>query len=406
MKSSKSYLRLALGSLLLMTGPAMAQPAAMSDNVVTLGVLSDMSGVYADFSGMGSTTAVQMAVEDFGGTVNGVPIKVIHADHLNKADVGTTIVREWYDRDKVDAVLDASNSAVSLAVAGLTREKDRILIVGGSSTVRLTTDQCSPNTIQYIYDANALSNVTAKALIDQGKKKWFFLTVDFAFGHGLEKTTSEVVKAAGGTVIGSVRHPLNTSDFSSYILQAQNSNADIIALANGGSDTVNAIKTASEFGVSGKQSVASLLTFITDVHSMGLKQAHGIVLTDAFYWDLNDETRAWSKRFFERVKKMPTMVQAGMYSAAMHYLNAIKATKTDKASTVMAAMKATPVNDFFSKNGVIRPDGLHVRDMYLMQVKAPSESKYDWDYYRVLAKVPADKAFSPVVPGACSFLKN
>jgi len=206
-------------------------------------------------------------------------------------------------------------------------------------------------------------------------------------------------------VVGAVRHPLNTADFSSYILQAQNSKADIIALANGGSDTVNAIKTASEFGVSGKQSVASLLTFITDVHSMGLKQAHGIVLTDAFYWDLNDETRAWSKRFFERVKKMPTMVQAGMYSATMHYLNAVKASKTDKASTVMAAMKATPVNDFFAKNGTIRPDGLHVRDMYLMQVKDPSESKYDWDYYRVLAKVQADKAFSPPVPGACSFLK-
>lgn len=372
MKSGKSYLHLALGALLLTAGPVMAQQAAMSDNVVTLGVLSDMSGVYADFSGMGSTTAVQMAVEDFGGNVNGVPIKVIHADHLNKADVGTAIAREWYDRDKVDAILDASNSAVSLAVAGLTKEKDRILIIGGSSTTRLTTDQCSPNTIQYIYDANALSNVTAKALVDSGKKNWFFLTVDFAFGHGLEKTTSDVVKAAGGTVVGAVRHPLNTADFSSYILQAQNSKADIIALANGGSDTVNAIKTASEFGVSGKQNVASLLTFITDVHSMGLKQAHGIVLTDAFYWDLNDETRAWSKRFFERVKKMPTMVQAGMYSATMHYLNAVKASNTDKASTVMAAMKATPVNDFFAKNGTIRPDGLHVRDMYLMQVKAPS----------------------------------
>ncbi len=404
MKSLKSFL-IAVSSLALISGPAAADQSAMSDNAVVLGVLSDMSGVYADFSGMGSTTAVQMAVEDFGGTVNGVPIKVLHADHLNKADVGTAIVREWYDRDKVDAVLDASNSAVSLAVAGLTRDKDRILMIGGSSTTRLTTDSCSPNTIQYIYDANALSNVTAKALVESGKKKWFFLTVDFAFGHGLEKTTSEVVKAAGGTVIGSVRHPLNTPDFSSYILQAQNSGADIIGLANGGSDTVNAIKTASEFGVSKKQSVASLLTFITDVHSMGLKQAQGIVLTTAFYWDMNDETRAWAKRFFERHKRMPTMVQAGMYSATMHYLNAIKATKTDKASTVMAKMKETPVNDFFSKNGKIRADGLHVRDMYLMQVKDQADSKYDWDYYRVLAKVPADKAFSPMVPGACSFIK-
>lgn len=404
MKPLRSLL-MAVSSLALISGLAAADQPAMSDNAVVLGVLSDMSGVYADFSGMGSTTAVQMAVEDFGGTVNGVPIKVLHADHLNKADVGTTIAREWYDRDKVDAVLDASNSAVSLAVAGLTRDKDRILIIGGSSTVRLTTDSCSPNTIQYIYDANALSNVTAKALVESGKKKWFFLTVDFAFGHGLEKTTSDVVKATGGTVLGSVRHPLNTADFSSYILRAQNSGADIIALANGGSDTVNAIKTANEFGVSKTQSVASLLTFITDVHSMGLKQAHGIVLTTAFYWDLNDETRAWSKRFFERFKRMPTMVQAGMYSATMHYLNAIKATKTDKASTVMAKMKATPVNDFFSKNGTIRADGLHVRDMYLMQVKDEADSKYAWDYLRVLAKVPAEKAFSPMVPGACSFIK-
>lgn len=383
-----------------------AQAGAFSDDAVKIGVLTDLQGVYSDFSGKGSVAAVRMAVEDFGGSVNGHPITVISGDHLNKADVGAAIAREWYDREKVDAIFDTSNSAVTLAVMGLTKEKNRIVVIGGSSTVKITTDSCTPNSIQYVYDANSLSNVTAKALIDQGKKTWYFITVDFAFGHGLEKTTTAVVNAAGGKVLGAVRHPLNTADFSSYILQAQASGAQVIGLANGGTDTINAIKTATQFGVSPKQSVASLLTFITDVHSLGLKQAQGIILTEAFYWDLNDETRAWSKRFFAKTGKMPSMVHAGMYSGVMHYLNAIKAADTDDAAPVMAKMKATPVNDFFVKNGRIREDGLHVHDMYLMQVKKPQDSKYPWDYYNVLATVPGEKAFSPMEPGACSFVKK
>ena len=405
MRLRSSLALLAVTAFLATMGTAHAQAQGYSDGVVKLGVLTDLSGAYSDFAGKGSVTAVQMAIEDFGGTVNGVPIKMISADHLNKADTGASIAREWYDRGQVDAIFDQSNSAVSLAVMGITREKSRVVMVGGSSTTRITTDSCTPNSVQYVYDANALSNVTAKALVKQGAKSWYFVTVDFAFGHGLEKTTTDVVNNAGGKVLGAIRHPLNAADFASYITQAQSSGADVIALANGGTDTVNAIKTANEFGIgTGKQRIASLLTFITDVHSMGLAQAKGIMLTEAFYWDLNDETREWSRRFFERTRRMPTMVQAGMYSAAMHYLKAVAASKTDSATEVMAKMKATPVNDFFTKNGKIREDGLHVHDMYLMQVKQPSESKYPWDYYKVVAKVPGDQAFSPMSP-ACSLVK-
>lgn len=403
------YLRSITGiatGVIMATGMVQAQAAGFSDDAVKIGVLTDMTGVYSDFSGIGSVTAVKMAVEDFGSSVNGHPITVVSADHLNKTDTGAAIAREWYDRDGVDAIFDTSNSAVTLAVMGLTKEKNRIVVIGGSSTVKVTTDACTPNSIQYVYDANALSNVTARALINKGNKSWYFITVDFAFGHGLEKTTSAVVEASGGKVLGSVRHPLNTTDFSSYILQAQASGAQIIALANGGTDTVNAIKTANEFNIAPKQTVASLLAFINDIHSMGLKQAQGTVLTEAFYWDLNEETRKWSKRFFEKTGKMPSMVHAGMYSGAMHYLNAIKAVNTDTAGPVMAQMKATPVNDFFVQNGKIREDGLHVHDMYLMQVKKPEESKYPWDYYNVLARVPGEEAFSPMKPGACSFVKK
>lgn len=404
----KSCLRviLAAGVSLAMLSGIAAQTAVISDDVVKIGVLTDMSGTYSDFAGPGSVEAVKMAIEDFGGTVRGKPVQMISADHQNKADVGANIVRGWYDQDRVDLVLDTTNSAVTLAVMNVTKEKNKIVMIGGSSTQRATTDACTPNSIQYVYDASALSNVTAKALLQGGGKKWFFITVDFAFGLGLEKNTAEVVKANGGTVVGSVRHPVDTSDFSSYILQAQGSGADIIALANGGRDTINTIKTANEFGVTGSatQKVASLLTFITDIHSMGLKDSRGIVLTEAFYWDMNDETRGWSKRFFERTKRMPTMVQVAMYSAALQYLKAVEATGSDATETVMAKLKATPINDVFVKNGRIRPDGLHVHDMYLMQVKTPGESRYPWDYYKVLRTVPGEEAFSPMASGACAFL--
>ena len=387
---------------------APAQTAKVSDGVVKLGVLTDLSGVYSDFSGNGSIVAAQMAVEDFGGKVVGFPIEVIYADHQNKADIGANIAREWYESGKVDAILDTTNSAVTLAVMGVTKEKNKIVIIGGSSTTRATTSDCTPNSIQYMYDANSLANVTGKALIKQGGETWYFITVDFAFGHGLEKITSDVVQASGGKVLGAIRHPLNTGDFSSYLLQAQNSGAQIIALANAGTDTINAIKAANEFGImrSGKQKVASLLVFISDVHSMGLRQAQNIVLTETFYWDLNDETRNWSKRFFEKTKTMPTMVQAGIYSGTMHYLKAIQSASDDDAKAVMAKMKETPVNDFFVKNGRIRPDGLHVHDMHLFQVKQPGESKYPWDYYKHLAIIPADQAFSPMDTAACPFLSG
>jgi branched-chain amino acid transport system substrate-binding protein len=392
----------------IIASSASSQSAKISDGVVKIGVLTDLSGVYSDFSGTGSVVATQMAIDDFGGKVLGMPIEMISADHQNKADIGANIAREWYESGKVDAILDTTNSAVTLAVVGVTKEKNKIVMIGGSSTTRVTTSDCTPNSIQYIYDANSLANVTGKALIKEGGQTWYFITVDFAFGHGLEKITSDVVKAAGGQVLGAVRHPLNTGDFSSYLLQAQNSGAQIIALANAGTDTINAIKAANEFGItrSGKQKVATLLVFVSDVHSMSLKQAQNTVLTETFYWDLNDETRAWSKRFFEKTKKMPTMVQAGMYSATTHYLKAIQATGTDATIEVMDKMKATPINDFFVKNGRIRPDGLHVHEMHLFQVKKPEESKYPWDYYKHLATVPADQAFSPMDTAACPFLSG
>jgi len=390
-------------ALALGTVPAAA--AGFSDDEVKIGVLTDMTGPYSGFSGPGSVVAVKMAVEDFGATVAGKPVKVISADHLNKTDIGAGIARKWYDRDGVDAVFDISNSAVALAVMAVTKEKNRVVVLGGVSTKKATTDSCTPNSVQYVYDVEAFPNVTGRALIAQGYKSWYFVTTDFAFGHGLEKMTRMVVEAAGGKVLGSVMHPLNATDFSSYMLQAQSSGAQVIGLATAGADTVNAIKTANEFGVSRKQTVATLMTFISDVHSMGLDQAQGTVLTAPFYWDLNDETRAWSKRFFDKTGKMPTMVHAGLYSGAMHYLKAIKAEGTDDTRAVMARMKATPVNDFFAHDGKIREDGLHVHDMYLFQVKKPEESKYPWDYYKVLSRVPGSEAFAPMQPGACQFTK-
>jgi branched-chain amino acid transport system substrate-binding protein len=375
----------------------------ISDDVVRIGVLTDMSGPFSDWSGNGSVTAVQMAVADFGGKVAGKPIEVVSADHQNKTDVGLSIARQWYENEKVDAIFDISNSAVALAVMGLTKEKNKIVVLGGVSTPRVTEDACTPNSIQYIYDANALSNVIGRALVKQGGDTWYFITVDFAFGIGLEKTTTAVVQQQGGKVLGAVRHPLNTADFSSYLVKAQASGAKIIALADSGADTVNAIKGASEFGLSngGKQHVASLLTFISDVNSMGLAQAGGLMLTTPFYWDADDASRNFSKRFSETTKKMPTMVQAGMYSAVTHYLQSVAATNTDDTATVMAKMKSMPINDFFAHNGHIRADGLAVHDMYLMQVKNQNESRRPWDYYKKISTVPAAEAFSPEKPGAC-----
>jgi branched-chain amino acid transport system substrate-binding protein len=345
-------------------------------------------------------------VEDFGGTVGGKKIEVAGADHQNKADVGAQKAREWIDRDGVDMITDTLNSAVALATAKVVAEKKRIMINTGAASTRITNEDCTPYTIHHTYDTYALANGTGKAVVKQGGDTWFFLTADYAFGHSLEKDTADVVKANGGKVLGQVRHPLNASDFSSFLLQAQSSKAKIVGLANAGGDTINAIKAANEFGITKNQSLAGLLVFITDVHSLGLPATQNMYVTEAWYWDLNDETRKWSKRFFEKHKKMPSMVQAGVYSATLMYLNAVKATGTDDADAVMKWLRANKHSDMFGKNMLLREDGRLVHDMYLMQVKKPADSKSPWDYYHVRSTIPAAEAFQPLSQSRCPLVKK
>jgi len=379
----------------------------VSDNVVRIGVLTDLSGQFSHESGKGAVTAVQMAVEDFGGKVLGAPIEVIAADHLNKPDVAISKAREWYDTQKVDLIANLVNSAVALGVAGVAKEKNRIAIVTTSGSSRLTNDGCTPNSIHYAYDTWALANGTAKALLDGGLDTWFFLTADYAFGHALELDAGNLIKANDGKVVGSVRYPMETVDHSSFLLRAQGSKAKVIALAGSGMSFVNAVKSAREFGVSrGNQTIAGLLVWINDVHSLGLETAQGMLLTNGFYWDRDEETRAWSRRFFDRMKRMPNMGDAGDYSSTMHYLKSIQAAGTDDATAVMAKMKETPINDFFAKGGVIRPDGRMVHDMYVYEVKSPAESKYPWDYYKLRATIPAKQAFRPLADSTCPFVKK
>ena len=390
-------------------GSVVGARARVSDDVVKIGVLDDMSGLYADIQGPGDVVAVKMAVEDFGGTVNGKPIEVISADHQNKADVGSAIIRRWFDTEKVDAVLGLGNSAVALAGQAIAQEKNKVAITTSAASTALTGKACSPNGIHWVYDTYALATGTANAIMKQGNTDtWFFVTADYAFGHALEQDTTAVVKKNGGTVVGSVRAPINTSDFSSFLLQAQSSKAKVIGLANAGADAINSIKTASDFGLTaGGQKLAGLLVLITDIHSMGLSVAQGLMFTEAYYWDQNDETRAFAKRFAERHGgKPPTMLQAGIYSAAMHYLKAVKAAGTDEALTVIAQMKKMPVNDFMTKNGTIREDGRMMRDMYLLQAKKPSESKSEWDLMKVVATIPADEAFRPLSESECPLVKK
>ena len=383
-----------------------AARAQISDDVVKIGVLTDMSSLYADATGKGSLAAVQMAVADYGGKVKGKPVEVVSADHQNKPDVGVNIARNWYDNEKVDAIFDVPTSSVALPISALTREKNKININSGGGSSDITGVACSPNTVHWTYDTYALSNVAGKAMVQRGEDTWFFITADYAFGMALERDAANVVKENGGKVVGDVRHPLNSSDFSSYVLQAQASKAKVVALANAGGDTTNALKQASEFGLmKGGQKLIALLLEITDVHSLGLQAAQGLILTDAFYWDRDDDTRAFSKRFNEKVGHMPTMIQAGLYSATMHYLKAIEAIGTDEAPKVMAQMRATPVNDFFARNGKIRIDGRMVHDMYLFEVKKPEESKGEWDLYKLLATVPGDQAFRPLDKGGCPLVK-
>jgi branched-chain amino acid transport system substrate-binding protein len=395
----------AAGLALAMSGGAAS--AQISDDVVKIGVLTDMSSLYADATGKGSLAAVQMAVADYGGKVKGKPVEVIAADHQNKPDVGVNIARNWYDNEKVDAIFDLPTSSVALPVSALTREKNKIHMNSGAGSSDITGVACSPNTVHWTYDTYALSNVAGKAMVKRGEDTWFFVTADYAFGMALERDAANVVKESGGKVLGNVRHPLNSSDFSSFLLQAQASKAKVIGLANAGGDTTNALKQASEFGITqGGQKMIALLQEITDTHALGVKATQGLIVTDAFYWDMNDETRAFSKRFNEKVGHMPTMIQAGLYSATMHYLKAIEAIGTDEAPKVMAQMRETPINDFFAKNGKIRIDGRMVHDMYLFEVKKPEESKNEWDLYKLIATVPGDEAFRPLDKGGCPLVKT
>jgi branched-chain amino acid transport system substrate-binding protein len=379
-----------------------AARAEISGNAVKIGVMNDQSGLYADLAGQGSVEAARMAVEDMGGSVGGAAIEVLSADHQNKPDVGSNVVRQWIDVDDVDVIVDVPTSSVALAVNEIVKEKDRVFLVSGAATTQLTGEACSPNTIHWTYDTYALAVGTGRAMVQEGGDSWFFITADYAFGHQLEEDTSTVVQEEGGQVLGAVRHPLSTADFSSYLLQAQGSGAKVIGLANAGTDTTNAIKQANEFGITqAGQQLASLLLFLSDVNALGLDVAQGLVLTTGFYWDMDNETRTWSERFNERVGQMPTMVQAGVYSAVAHYLKAIEATGSDQAKPVIEQMKATPVNDFFAKNGTIREDGRMVHDMYLARVKSPDESTQKWDYYEILRTIPGDQAFLPLAESTC-----
>jgi len=389
----------------LAAGPAAAQ---ISDGLVKIGVMNDQSGTYADISGPGSTLAARMAVDDFGAARKGLKVEVIAADHQNKPDIGSSIARQWYDAEKVDVIVDVPTSSVALAINQVTRDKGKAFLVSGAAASDLTGKACSPNTIHWTYDTWALANGTGSAIVKTGGDTWFFLTADYAFGHALERDTEAVVLKSGGKVLGKVRHPFPTSDFSSFLLQAQASKAKVIGLANAGADTTNAIKQGAEFGiVRGGQQFAGLLVFISDVHALSLEKAQGLVLTEAFYWDLNDKTRAWSKRFAERHHgAMPTMVQAGVYSAVLHYLKAVEALKSDDGTKVIAKMKEMPTDDPLFGKGTIRVDGRKIHPMYLFEVKKPSESKGPWDYYKVRATIPAEQAFRPMDQGNCPLVKK
>lgn len=376
--------------------------AELTDGKLKIGVLSDMSGVYKALEGPGAVVAAKMAIEDFGGSVLGQPVEVISADHQNKPDIGASTAREWIDTEEVDMITALDNSSVALSVQGLANDKKIITMNTGAGTTALTEEQCTPYGIHYVYDTHALPVGTATAMVKNGGKSWFFITADYAFGHSLRDNTGAVVKSLGGEVVGNVNAPLSTNDFSSYLLQAQSSGADVIGLANAGQDTVNAIKQANQFRiVQSGQKLAGMLVFITDVHSMGLDIAQGLQFTTAFVWNQNDETRAWSERFFERHGAMPTMVHAGVYSAVTNYLKAVKETGTDDSDTVRAKLGEMSLNDMFVKNGSILPNGTMLHDMYLVEVKKPSESESEWDLLRVVSKIPAEQAFIPLSESKC-----
>ena len=380
--------------------------AEVSDNKVRIGILNDQSGVYADFGGMGSVEAAKMAVEDFGGTVLDAPVEIVSADHQNKADIASNIARQWYDTEQVDAIMELTTSSVALAVQALSAEKKKIDLVTGAATADLTGKACSPYGFHWAYDTHALAVGTGGALVEDGGDSWFFLTADYAFGYSLEENTSAIVKEKGGTVLGSVRHPLAATDFSSFLLQAQSSGAKVVGLANAGLDTQNAIKQAAEFGiVQGGQRMAGLLFTLAEVHGLGLETAQGLTLTESFYWDRTDASREFANRFKERTGKMPNMVQAGTYSGVLHYLKAIKEAGTDETEAVAAKMRELPVSDAFAENGRVGPNGRMISDVYLMQVKSPAESKGEWDYYDIKATIPGDQAYLDPAKSGCPLVR-
>jgi branched-chain amino acid transport system substrate-binding protein len=398
MKLKRTLLAAAIAAL---AGTANAQ---VSDGIIKIGVMNDMSGLYADIAGPGSVVAAKMAVEDFGAAKKGMKVEVVGADHQNKPDVGSSIANQWYDVDKVDAIFDVPTSSVALAVSEITRKKGKAFLVSGAATSDLTGKACSPNTIHWTYDTWMLANGTGTAIVKTGGDTWFFLTADYAFGHALERDTETAVLKNGGKVLGKVRHPFPGQDFSSFLLQAQASKAKIIGLANAGGDTINSIKGAAEFGiVKGGQNLAGLLVFITDVHALGLQTAQGLIFTESFYWDLNPQTRAFAKRFAAaNGGKYPSMVQAGVYSSVLHYLKAVEAAKTDDGTKVIAQMKVMPTDDPLFGKGSIRKDGRKLHPAYLVEVKKPSESKGPYDYYKIRATIPADQAFRPEKEGGCN----
>ncbi|UIF88808.1 ABC transporter substrate-binding protein [Cupriavidus sp. UYPR2.512] len=397
---------LAVATMALATGmAATAAMAQVSNDKIKVGFITDMSSLYSDIDGKGGLDAVKMAIEVHGGKVLGKPIELISADHQNKADIAASKAREWMDQEGVDLLLGGTNSGTALAMNKIALEKKRVYFNVGAGTARLTNEECSPYTVHYAYDTVALAKGTGSAVVKQGGKSWFFLTADYAFGHSLENDTTAVVKANGGTVAGQVRHPLSASDFSSFLLQAQASKAQILGLANAGGDTINSIKAAKEFGITKNMKIAGLLMFLNDIHSLGLKNTEGLLMTDSWYWDMNDETRTFANRFFLRNKKMPSSLQAADYSAVSTYLKAVEAAKTDDADKVMAELKKLKINDFYNK-GYIRADGRNIHDMYLMQVKAPADSRMPWDYLKVVATIPGDQAFTTPTESKCSLLKK
>ena len=398
-KSKFTTLVAVLAAAGLCSAAAMAQ-----ENKVKIGLITDMSSLYADVEGKNGAVAIQMAIDDFGGKVLGMPIELLSADHQNKADIAASKAREWIDTQGLTMIFSGTNSGTALALAKVAQEKKRVMINNGAASSALTNAQCTPYTVHYAYDTVALAKGTGAAVVDAGGKSWFFLTADYAFGHALEADTSAIVKAKGGTVVGAVRHPLNASDFSSFLLQAQSSKAQVLGLANAGGDTINAIKAAKEFGIGKTMKIAGLLIFYSDIHSLGLKNTEGMQFTTSWYWDLNDDTRKFADKFMAKTQRRPTEVQAADYSATMNYLKAVEVAKTTDADKVMEAWRNMKMNDFFG-SGVLRPDGRYVHDMYLMQIKAPSESKGTWDYYKLIKKLPGEQVFTTKAESKCALWK-